>query len=260
MRPGVQPLARDHGFGRIGATAHEVGASNGRLERADRPRPRVELGELVGVPRGARRDADLVQLEQVRERIEVRATLDAGPQDRQGAGVVSRKRSGRDRGGRAGSDRGHDGPVHHAQRHPGLLIEQRDQGLMGRQASLVVPREDRDQFGFERRAGEVAGHRAEEAVRRSRDDAWWDRGPPRAQVSERGLERAEQRRQVDEAADVVRVQQQQGRHRPMIGVTRCRRPRSCVVRAGRLRRPARPLVRPSSAQAPPGSSVTSMGS
>jgi len=79
-------------------------------------------------------------------------------------------------------------------------------------SALVVAGEDRDELGPER-PGQVPRHRAEEAVAGSGDRARRDGGVPRAQVAERAIERVEQRREVDQAPDVVGVQQQQRRHR-----------------------------------------------
>ena len=106
MRAGREPPVREHGLFRVGAAADDVGSPGGLLERSDDPGLGMGPGERLGVLRVARGDADVVELEQLRERVEVRPALHPRSKDRERPSAVASERTGGHRGGRPGPDRG----------------------------------------------------------------------------------------------------------------------------------------------------------
>ena len=206
MRPRREPLCAEHGLGGVRAGAHDVGAAHGVLERADR-RAADLAGERFGALRAATGHADLVEVPHARGRLDVRARLNARSEHRQDARVGPRESLRRDRRGGPGADGCDLGAVHEGERLPGLVVEERDRRLVGRQ--IAVLGEDRHELRLEDSV-RVPGHRREEPALRARGDPRRHGRPARAELDERALERLEQQLEVEQLAHLGPAQDEHG--------------------------------------------------
>ena len=209
MRAIGQPFAAQHGLAGIGACADDVGAPHGVLEGSADRGPELS-GERLGVVAGAARDAYLGKVAHPGDGVEVRTTLNAGPEHCEHAGVLSCERAGCDSRRRAGADCRDRGPVHEREWQAGLSVEQGDQRLMRGQAVGVVARKNRDELRLEH-AVEIAGHRAEQATSlHVRGRSRRHRGATGAQLDECTLEGIEQELQVEQPANLGLCEDEHG--------------------------------------------------